>query len=127
MWWISTLGTRNLSTKSDIVEPTCKKFSTWKNCGKPVLYIRHDNALENKVLIKSANDSQWKLGITAEYTRKCTPQWNQLTELGFADITGMARAMMVQANISEEMKYKLCEECFNVQHALVTYHSDIKW
>ena len=58
-------------TKSDIVEPMCKKFSEWKNNGKLVTYIRH-NALENKVLIKIANDLQLKIGITAEYTGKGT-------------------------------------------------------
>ena len=41
-----------------------------KNNGKPVTYIRHDNAPENKVLMKTANDSQWKLGVTADYTGK---------------------------------------------------------
>ena len=51
-------------------------------------HIRYDNAPENKVLIKIADDLQWKLGVTMEYTSKVMPQKNQLTELGFADITG---------------------------------------
>ena len=75
-------------TKSDFVEPTCKKFSKWNNSGKQVTYIRYDNAPENKVLIKIADDLQRKLGVTMEYTSKVMPQKNQLTELGFADITG---------------------------------------
>ena len=41
------------------------------------------------------------------------PQRNQIAELGFADVGGKARAMMVQANLPEEIKYKLCKECFN--------------
>ena len=53
---------------SDFVEPTCKRFSKWKNNGKPVTYIKHNNASENEVLIKIANYSQWKLKITVEYT-----------------------------------------------------------
>ena len=64
-------------------------------------------------MIKIANDLQWKLGITAEYTGKGTPQMNQLPELWFTDIAGKARAIMVQANLLEEIKYKLCKECFN--------------
>ena len=38
-------------------------------------------------------------------------QWNILevnfAELGLTDIAGKARAMMIQANIPEEIKYKL--------------------
>ena len=40
------------STKSDFMELTCKKISKWKNNGKLVLYIRHDNAPENNILMK---------------------------------------------------------------------------
>ena len=52
----------------------------------------------------------------AEYTGKGMPQRNQLAELGFADVAGKARAIMVQANLPEEIQYKLCKECFN--HAM---------
>ena len=82
-------------TKSDFVEPKCKNFSKWKNNEKPVTYIRHDNAPENKVLIKITNDLQWKLGITMEYTDKGMSQRNQLVEPRSTDIAGKARAMMV--------------------------------
>ena len=44
---------------------------------------------------------------------KGMPQRNQLAKLGFTDITGKARAMMVNSNMPEEIKYKLCKECFN--------------
>ena len=44
------------NTKSDFVEAMCKKYSTGKNNGKPISYIWHNNAPENKVLIK-INDS----------------------------------------------------------------------
>ena len=76
-------------------------------------YIGHINAQENKVLIKITNDSQWKLGITTEYTGKNTTQRNHITKLGSADIAGKARAMMVQANLPEEIIYKLSREYFN--------------
>ena len=48
-----------------------------------------------------------------KYTGKGISQWNQLAKLGFADIADRARAMMVQANLQEEIKYKLFKECFN--------------
>ena len=48
-----------------------------------------------------------------EYTGKGMPQRNQLAKLGFADIAGEARGMMFQADLPEEIKYKLCMECFN--------------
>ena len=101
------------STKSDFMELMCKKFSECENNGKPVSFIQHNNAPENKVLIKISTELQWRPSIIAEYTGKSTPQRNQLVELGLEDIAGKARAMMVQANLPEEMKYKLWKECFN--------------
>ena len=35
-------------TKSEFMEQTCKKFNEWKNNGKPVMYIIHDNVLEKR-------------------------------------------------------------------------------
>ena len=35
------------------------------------------------------------------------------SKLGFAGIACKARAMMVQANLQEKIKYKVCKECFN--------------
>ena len=69
--------------------------------------------MQNKVLIKVTNDLQWRLGIITEYTGKDMPHRNQLARLGFVDVPGKARAMMLQANLPEEIKYKLCKECFN--------------
>ena len=43
-----------------------------------------------------------------EYTRKGMPKRTQLTKLGFADIAGKVRAVMVQDNLPEEIKYNLC-------------------
>ena len=52
---------------------------------------------------------QWKLSIITEYTGKGMPKRNQLVKLGFADVKGKARAVMVQANLPEEIKYKPCK------------------
>ena len=87
-------------------EQTCK-----------ITYIRHNNEREHKVWIKIANGLQWKLGVTTEYTGKGMSQRNQIAEQGFKDITG---AMMVQANLPEEIRYKLCKECLIVLRILVT-------
>ena len=103
--------------KCDFMQSTCKKFSNWKSNGKPAIYTRHNNALEDIDLIKIANDSQWKLCITVEYTGKAMPQRNRFLKLGFADVAGM----MVQANLPEGIKYKLCKECFNC----ATYESNL--
>ena len=64
-------------------------------------------------MIKITNDSQWRLGVIAEYTCKCMPQRNQVAELGFADVEGKARDMIVKTCLPEEIWYKLCNECFN--------------
>ena len=76
------------------------------------MHIRHDNAPEKKILMKITDDSQWKQHITAEKTRKGMPQQNQFTKLGFADIVGKTRAMMVHTNLLEEFEYKLCKQCY---------------
>ena len=86
------------SAKSDFVKPMCKKFSRWQNNGKLVSHIRHNNALENKVLIKIPNDSQLRLSLIVKYTGKGMPQRNQVDKLGFAGVADKARAMMVHAN-----------------------------
>ena len=52
------------STKSDFVVLMCNKISNWKNNGKLVWYMMHDNAMGHKILIKIANNLKWKLGIT---------------------------------------------------------------
>ena len=46
-------------------------------------------------------------GIIAKYTSKGMPQRNQLTKLGVPDVAGKARALMIQANLPKEIKYKL--------------------
>ena len=41
------------------------------------------------------------------------PQRSQLDKLDFPDITKKTRAMIVQANMPEKIKYKPCKECLN--------------
>ena len=46
-------------------------------------------------------------------TGKGNPERNQLAKLGFTDVAGKARHLIVWTNSPEEVKYKLCKECFN--------------
>jgi hypothetical protein len=62
------------SSKSAMVEPTCVKLDKWRQAGLPVSFIRLDNAGENKKLKEHAESSNWKLGITFEFTARDTPQ-----------------------------------------------------
>jgi hypothetical protein len=73
-------------TKNGMVEPTCEQFQKWKQHGKPVKFVRMDNAGENKLLKKRCESSDWKLGIKFEFTARATPQQNSLSEVGFATI-----------------------------------------
>ena len=100
------------SAKNDMVEPTCVKLNRWKEGGKPVKYIRLDNAGENIALKKRSESAEWKLNIEFEFTARDTPQQNSLVEVGFATIGNRGRAMMIAANVPERTKYKLFREAF---------------
>ena len=95
-----------------MVEPTCEKWVKWKQHGKAVKFVRMDNAGENKLLEKRCDSETWKLGIVFEYTARDTPQQNHLVEIGITTIGKRGRAMMIAANVPEEMKFKLYREAF---------------
>lgn len=97
-------------TKSGMIEPTCAQFEKNRYEGKPVKFVRCDNAGENIKLEKIANGKGWKLNLTFEYTGKETPQRNHLVELGFATISGRSRAMLSAARIPLELRYKVSKE-----------------
>ena len=48
-----------------------------------------------------------------KYTEKGVQQRNQFAELGFTDVAGKLRAMIEKTYLLEEIKDKLCKECFN--------------
>ena len=99
-------------TKNGMVEPTCAQLNKWKLAGKPIKYIRCDNAGENKTLQKRCDSSDWKLGIDFEYMARDTPQQNHLAELGFTVIANRGHAMMNQANVLKETRYKVWREAY---------------
>ena len=99
--------------KNDIVEPMCKRMHRAKKSGRPVLYLRQDNAGENLKLAARCKSADWKLNPKVEYTAKKTPQQNSRAETSFATIAARARAMMSAANVPIVERYKLFQEAAN--------------
>ena len=98
--------------KSDMVEPTCEEFYQWKLAGKPVQFVRGDNAGENKKLKERLKSADWKLSVDFEWTARATPQQNSLAEVGFTTIGNRGRAMMIAANIPYPLRFKLFKEAY---------------
>ena len=97
-----------LRTKSGLTAVVLPYIKELQATGKPVRFVRMDNAGENKVLGGQLRE----LGIKVEYTAPNTPQQNGVAERGFAMITARGRAMMLHAQLSLELKQKLWAECF---------------
>ena len=96
---------RSYKTKKDMVEPTCEELFKWKQMGKEVQFLRMDNAGENLKLEQRLRSKDWKLYPTIEYTARSTPQHNHKAEVAIATIVKRGRAMMIEANVPEEMRY----------------------
>ena len=77
--------------------------------GITVSKFRCDDAGENKVFGKWLEKS--KFNIQMEFTGAATPQHNGVVERAFSTLTGRMRAMMREAGLPEELKYKLWAEC----------------
>ena len=97
-------------TKNGMVNPTCELFNKHKVQGRPIKIVRCDSGGENIKLEKVVNGETWKLGIEFEYTGKQTPQRNAVVERGFATLGGRGRALMYQANVTEDVRYRVCKE-----------------
>jgi hypothetical protein len=97
-------------SKSDIVEYLCEIINRDGNNGMPVRFVRCDNAGENKKFQDRAKSADWKLTIIFEFTPRCTPQHNSLAETGFATLMKRARAIMADANIPMNFRYRLYPE-----------------
>ena len=69
-----------------MVELTCVKLNCLKEGGKPVKYIRLDNAGENISSQKCSESAAWKLSLEFEFTARDTPQQNSLVEVRFTTI-----------------------------------------
>jgi hypothetical protein len=100
------------TNKSKMVEPTCELLHKWKGQGRPVKYIRCDNAGENKKLEQRLNSNDWKMGnIRFEYTARDTPQANCLVEIAFSTLYNRTRAMLHHANVPWSIKGLVAKDC----------------
>jgi hypothetical protein len=55
--------------------------------------------MAEKIRHNQMNSSDWKMGITFEYTGRDTPQRNSLAEVAFHTIASRGRAMQNAANV----------------------------
>lgn len=83
-------------------------IKTLKELGRPVKFIRCDNAGENESLKKQLD--QEGSSIQFEYTARQTPQQNGKVERAFSSLYGRMRAMMLGAGLDERSKLKLWME-----------------
>ena len=88
----------------------CQFLHKWQVGGLNVKYVHLDNTGENIVFFNRANNADWKLNLTFEFTGAGVPQRNHLVELAFATLWGQVQAMMQDANIPPEQRYLLYQE-----------------
>jgi hypothetical protein len=82
-----------LKRKSDLPEAACEVVHQMQTVGVSIKYVRLDNAGENMVFAKMANNKQWNLRLVFEFTGAGTPQRNYLVEVGFSTLSGRLQAM----------------------------------
>jgi hypothetical protein len=97
-------------TKNGMVEPTVETLHQMIQHNVGPKYLRLDNAGENKLLADRLKHKDWKLPITIEWTARDTPQQNSPVEVGFATLSGRARAMLQDANVPKDMRKFLMPE-----------------
>jgi transposase InsO family protein len=98
-----------LHFKSDFPEQGLKLMKHLKEIGKPVRYIRCDNAGENKKFKELCEKEG--LGIKFEFTAPGTPQQNAKVERMFATLYGRTRAMLIAPGLTQQQKDELWAEC----------------
>ena len=86
-------------------------LSHWKAIGKPVKFIRYDNAGENKTLEAITKRPMYQLGITFEYTARATPEQNSRVEKFIDTKYNRTRACIAFAHIPDPIKHLLIREC----------------
>jgi hypothetical protein len=99
-----------LKRKSDLPEAACEVVHQMQTVGVSIKYVRLDNAGENMVFAKMANNKQWNLRLVFEFTGAGTPQRNYLVEVGFSTLSGRLQAMFDAAFLPKEQKYLLLRE-----------------
>jgi hypothetical protein len=102
-------------SKSAMVESTVEKLGQMCRLGVGPIYLRMDNAGENKMLADRIQHKHCKLPIIVELTARDTPKQNSPAEVGFVTLSGRARAMLQQANIPNELRKTLMPEAVKRQ------------
>ena len=97
------------ATKKEIPEQMCQWLNSVKAGGLKVKVIRLDPAGKNVALEKQVETVEWKdlQPIGFEFTSRDTPQHNNLAELSFPYIAGIARSIMSTANIPVGTRVKV--------------------
>ena len=99
-------------TKNGMIKPACDQINRWKQQGKAVKILRCDNGGENIALEKQCNGNDYNLNVKFEFTAQNIPQQNAPVEKGFDTLYGRGRAIMIAANIPEQLRYVLFREAF---------------
>ena len=92
-------------TKNEMIEPTRKLFTKWKQEGNEVKKVRCDNGKKNIKLQSDLASVSWKLNPEFEYTARDTPQQNSRVEVGLYTIARRGMAMMIHAKIPQTLRY----------------------
>ena len=100
-----------IKKKSEIRQIGEKHLDFLETNGITITKFRCDDAGENKVFANWLEKSRFN--IQMEFTGAATPQQNGVVERAFSTLTGIMRAMMKEAGLAEELKYKLWAECMN--------------
>ena len=91
------------TTKIDFLDEFAQEINKMKKLKHSFQVIRGDGAGENKRFLNLLNGPKWKMGITAEFTPRFTPQQNRI-ENPFYVVSMRARAMLAAANIPDKHK-----------------------
>ena len=113
-----------LKRKKDQVHVMLSFLRKMKTRGKPVKYIRCDNAGENRDLRNKCKESHDLNDITFEFTARESPQFNGKIERKFATMWNRARVNNLAAKLSSKLKKLLwaeaCSTAIDVENFLVS-------
>jgi hypothetical protein len=99
--------------KDKIVKPTCELIKQLKYKGREMIFLRMDNAGENRILEKRYKSKDWQFVMEFEYTARAAPQHNHMAEMVFSTLGNKERALMVYKNIPVKYRYDLFREAFS--------------
>lgn len=100
-----------MKKKSHLPGEMMKLLEELRVKGKPVRFIRLDNAGENKSFQERAKKNKHTCEIQFEFTAPGTPQQNGVVERAFPTLMGRVRAMMNQAGFTRAVRQLMWAEC----------------